>query len=86
MTAAIYSSWLSNQPGEGGISSVQIEAVLVDFIVQISAQSFSWHAEFGAAVVQFKKCQSQSEFWLNIPDPFCRKSLGRRAASVTNSI
>jgi hypothetical protein len=66
MAAAIYSTWLSNQSGEGGISPVHIEAVLVDFIVRISAQSFFWHAEFGVPVVQFKKRQRQSEFWFTI--------------------
>lgn len=70
MTAAIYSTWLTNQPGEGGISSVHIGAVLVAFMVRISAQSFFRHAEFDVPVVQFKKRQRQSEFWFSIRSRF----------------
>jgi hypothetical protein len=40
MIAAIYSTWFSNQSGKDDISPVHIEAVLVDFIVPISARFF----------------------------------------------
>jgi hypothetical protein len=86
MAAAIYSTWLSNQSGEGGISHVHIEAVLVDFIVRISAQSFFWHAEFGVPVVQVKKAPTPTRVLVHYKDPFCRKSSGRRAASIANPI